>query len=67
MSTITGMHMGRSFAGTRIEDECPCPKAECGLISSAATDESCDQHTFRTAKTMRQAHPAAHCLGPDSY
>lgn len=64
--SLIGMHMGRSFAGTRIEDECPCPKAECGLVSSHATDESCDQHRFQAAKTMRQAHPAAHCRGADT-
>lgn len=73
MSTMTetaiglhvGMHIGRSWTGTHIEDECPCPKTACGLVSTRGADESCSHHPFRAAKTIRQAHPANRCPGAD--
>jgi hypothetical protein len=59
------MHIGRSWTGTHIEDECPCPKTVCGLVSSGSTDPHCGHHPFSAAKTIRQAHPAQHCPGTD--
>lgn len=57
---ITGLHLGRSWVGDRLETGCPCEKAACGLaISDTATD--CPEHDFRAAKTMRQIHPANRC------
>ena len=70
MSTLvavkTGMHIGRSWSGTRIEDDCPCPKTDCGLVSSHNTEASCTHHPFGAAKTIRQAHPADQCPGADA-
>jgi hypothetical protein len=57
-------HIGRSWDGTSLEDECPCPKAPCGLVSSDAVDPACDQHPSERRKTMRQIHTAAVCPGP---
>lgn len=58
------MHIGRSFAGTPLEDSCPCPKAACGLVITAGLDTSdCPEHAFRAAKTMRQGHRAEQCPG----
>jgi hypothetical protein len=64
-AVATGMHIGRSWSGTRIEDDCPCPKAGCGLVSSQSTDAGCSHHPFGAAKTIRQAHPAERCPGAD--
>lgn len=52
-------HIGRSFSGTHIEDECPCPKAPCGLVIAGKQDPSCLQH--RVNKTIRQGHTAEDC------
>lgn len=56
---ITGMHVGRAWSGTEVEDDCPCHQAECGLVD--APDPGCDQH--RMTKTMRQIHGAEVCTG----
>lgn len=29
---VGSMHMGRSWSGSRLEDECPCPQEACGLV-----------------------------------
>lgn len=63
MSIETTLHVGRSFTGHPIEDSCPCPKAECGLVPIAQASAECDQHGFYTGKTIRQGHPAANCPG----
>ncbi|AXH70487.1 hypothetical protein HOT75_gp100 [Gordonia phage Daredevil] len=55
------MHVGRSFYGHPLEDECPCPQAPCGLVDTALVHPDCDQHPFDRAKTLRQAHPAESC------
>ncbi len=56
-------HMGRSFDGTLLEDDCPCPKAPCGLVVTPglAGDDDCPQHSMRSAKTIRQYHRADEC------
>ena len=56
---MTDYHMGRSFHDTRLEDECPCPKEACGLVSTPV--ESCEQHNVLAGKTMRQLHSAGDC------
>jgi hypothetical protein len=53
--------MGRSWSGTRLEDDCPCGKAPCGLVDSEQIDPECDQHSFGAAKTMRQMHEPNSC------
>ena len=56
-------HMGRSFIGTRLEDDCPCPKAPCGLsvTPGLAGESDCPQHSMLAAKTIRQVHHADKC------
>lgn len=54
-------HIGRSFHGTRLEDDCPCPKGPCGLAIHDGTDHGCDQHDLGAARTIRQMHSAAGC------
>lgn len=55
------IHIGRSFSGHSIEDKCPCPQAPCGLIARPL--DSCDQHGWFSAKTMRQFHYESQCKG----
>lgn len=61
---IEDMHFGRSWEGTRLEDECPCPKAPCGLVTGVL-QSGCPEHDPMAAKTMRQGHSAADCPGRD--
>ena len=56
-------HIGRSFVGHPLEDDCPCGKAPCGLVDVSLIDAECPQHTIRATKTIRQAHPADRCPG----
>lgn len=58
-------HLGRSFVGTRLEDDCPCPKAPCGLVLSdgIGSEVECPQHSLAAAKTIRQMHHADDCPG----
>lgn len=56
-----GTHIGRSWAGHDLEDDCPCPKAPCGLVVQETVAEECDQHPIQAAKTMRQSHRADQC------
>lgn len=60
-------HMGRSWVGHPLEDECPCPKTACGLVDLQHVDESCEQHPLDRAKTMRQGHPPADCPGSEKF
>jgi hypothetical protein len=57
-------HIGRSWHGTPLEDDCPCGKAPCGLVDSEKIDSDCPQHGGEFAKTMRQIHWAAECAAP---
>lgn len=54
-------HIGRSWSGTRLEDDCPCEKATCGLVASI--DDSCSQHSPFAIKTIRQIHAEDDCSG----
>lgn len=56
-------HVGRSWSGTVLEDECPCSKAPCGLVDQTNLNPDCDQHPSFRMKTMRQGHPADKCPG----
>ena len=56
------LHLGRSWAGTALEDACPCTKGPCGLAISESAQ--CPEHSFAAAKTIRQAHLADAC--PDA-
>ena len=55
-------HMGRSFVGTALEDDCPCGKAPCGLVDSNLISAGCDRHfPTEATKTMRQIYDAGDC------
>lgn len=56
-------HIGRGFTGTRVEDNCPCPKEPCGLVAQPRAVPHCDQHRPGSCKTIRQSHPADRCPG----
>lgn len=56
-------HIGRSWTGSRLEDECPCPQEPCGLISFSKVVEDCPQHSIGRFKTMRQIHKPELCPG----
>lgn len=56
-------HVGRSFNDTRLEDDCPCPKAPCGLVVSDNAAEDCPEHPWHRAKTIRQSHLGENCPG----
>lgn len=58
------MHVSRAFSSTRLEDDCPCPKAPCGF---AVPEEGsrCGQHSLWAGKTIRRSHSAENCPGGD--
>lgn len=61
-----GFHISRHFGGPgTVEAECPCPKAECGMVVSDAPHEQCAQHNAGRfgAKSIRSGHPADDCPG----
>lgn len=53
-------HVGRSFSGHPLEDDCPCEKAPCGLVVWGS-NEDCPQHGVKMGKTIRQGHFEADC------
>ncbi|MEV7975375.1 hypothetical protein [Streptomyces sp. NPDC086519] len=57
----SGNHIGRSWTSHEIEDNCPCPKAPCGLVLQDQVTEACREHHWSAAKTTRQSHPADRC------
>lgn len=60
MTAFEGMHIGRSFGDVHtIEDNCPCPKAPCGLVYRDQVSPDCTQHVG--TKTIRQAHTEDEC------
>lgn len=61
--SVTNGHMGRAWSGHSIEDACPCPQEECGLVSTP--DPSCGQHAYAAGKSMRQIHSAENCPSKD--
>lgn len=58
---MSDYHMGRSFHGTRLEDDCPCPKEPCGLVGDPV--DECEEHPLSAGKTIRQMHSAKQCPG----
>ncbi len=56
-----GGHVGRAFTGHDLEDECPCPKAQCGLVIVDSIRDDCPHHAWPRARSMRQSHPARSC------
>lgn len=54
-------HIGRSWAGNQLEQDCPCPKAECGLVIASEKFflNECEQHSGN--KTLRQIHDSENC------
>lgn len=54
-------HVGRSWVGHPLEDDCPCPQQPCGLVRMNEADPSCTQHTLSAAKSMRQIHNHDEC------
>ncbi len=58
------LHVGRSWSGSPLEDECPCTQAPCGLVALWDADPDCIQHGVNhPAKTMRQGHFSYDCPG----
>lgn len=58
-------HMGRSWSGHRLEDNCPCPKAPCGLVIAVQANPECEEHPWVRAKSIRQSHHKDDCPGAD--
>ncbi|MFC8423986.1 hypothetical protein ACFUN7_24425 [Streptomyces sp. NPDC057236] len=56
-----GDHLGRDWTGHAPEDNCPCPKAACGLVLADHIRDDCTQHAWTHARSMRQSHPARNC------
>lgn len=56
-------HVGRSWVGHWMEDACPCPQEECGLVDWDKIDPECPQHSLTAAKTLRQIHDNVKCPG----
>lgn len=58
----TGWHFGRSFGGAgHLEESCPCPKADCGLVVYGQWSLNCLQHPPERAKTIRSSHAPEDC------
>jgi hypothetical protein len=60
---MNGLHVGRSWAGHEVEDDCPCPKAPCGL-AAPKNGVVCEHHNpsdYTQSRTMRQVHQAKDC------
>ena len=55
-------HVGRSWTGHTIEDECPCSQEVCGLVQFDVMSD-CPEHGRQASKTMRQGHLAVDCPG----
>lgn len=63
MTNLPVFHVGRAWAGTALEDGCPCPKAPCGLVDTAVKPlGGCPQHAMN--QSIRQSHTAADCPDP---
>jgi len=54
-------HVGRSWDGPGPLENCPCHKAECGLVDDV--DEFCTEHGPVFAQTMRARHHERDCKG----
>lgn len=60
---VMDSHVGRSFSGHPLEDECPCPKEPCGLVAMTRASADCTEHALTAGKTIRQSHPSERCPG----
>jgi hypothetical protein len=69
-----GYHISRSFNDSllkgapvqdKLEHDCPCPKAPCGLVDTSTVSEACDQHHWSQARTIRHMHPVNLCPAID--
>lgn len=58
-----GLHISRGWNSTLLEDNCPCPKAECGFVLGDSVDPTCPEHSLRAAKTLRNMHEFFRCPG----
>lgn len=57
-------HVGRSWGGPGpLEEACPCPKTDCGLVDWQKADSGCSEHAWSRAKSMRVGHHADSCWG----
>lgn len=72
MSALSGgvfaepFHISRHWDGPgRLEEECPCPKEECGMVNSDRPAEQCSEHNAlrQGAKSIRSGHRAVDCPG----
>ncbi|GGY88786.1 hypothetical protein CP967_31260 [Streptomyces nitrosporeus] len=63
---MTAYHIGRSWTGHEIEDDCPCPQVSCGLVDVEAVADECEHHPPLCAKSMRQGHHAEDCQKEES-
>lgn len=65
---LRATHVGRSFTDHRLEDECPCPKAACGLVVLGDVSPECRAgHRIEDARTIRQTHPGDRCPAEPGY
>lgn len=58
-------HIGRSWVGHWIEDECPCEQESCGLVNFDKINSDCPQHSLIACKTIRQSHDDDNCPAID--
>lgn len=58
-----GMHIGRMFFGTDTENDCPCPKAPCGLVPEEQAAPECTDHHPQHTPSIRQGHLPQQCTG----
>jgi len=63
---MDNVHFGRSFYPDHwLEDDCPCPKEDCGLVAFDKVVDECEQHPLGRCKTIRQSHKEEDCPGID--
>lgn len=57
---LEGLHISRGWTGGDKEffPECTCLEADCGYVISS---DSCPQHSFWAAKTIRSGHRIENC------
>ena len=60
---VNDWHIGRGwFAPDPYAPGCGCEMLPCGLVSSrAASYTRCDQHGWRSGKTIRTSHLSGNC------
>jgi hypothetical protein len=58
-------HISRHWAGSALEDACPCPKEPCGMVPLDRTSPDCTQHPPELGKSIRRSHLPEECPGVD--